>query len=58
MKVSIDKFRQEPWAGWSLNEENVVEDEVDDNQMMASTVAVDEYFDELIENVRQDNANL
>ena len=46
VKVSIDKFRQEPWAGWSLNEENVVEDEVDDNQVMASTVAVDEYFDE------------
>ena len=58
VKVSIDKFRQEPWAGWSLNEENVVEDEVDDNQVMASTVAVDEYFDELIEKVRQDNANL
>lgn len=25
VKVPIDKFRQEPWAGWSLNEENVVE---------------------------------
>ena len=27
-------------------------------QVMASTVSVDEYFDELIENVRQDNTNL
>ena len=27
-------------------------------QVMASTVSVDEYFDELIEKVRQDYANL
>jgi len=58
VKVPIDKFRQEPWAGWSLNEENVVEDEVDENRVMADTVSVDEYFDELIEKVHQDYANL
>ena len=30
VKVPIDRFRLEPWAGWALNEENVVEKEVDE----------------------------
>jgi len=30
VEVPIDRFRLEPWAGWALNEENVVEKEVDE----------------------------
>ena len=28
VKVPIDKFKREPWAGWALIEENIVEDDV------------------------------
>lgn len=29
VKVPIDKFKSEPWAGWALIEENIVEDNVE-----------------------------
>lgn len=28
VKVPIDKFKREPWAGWALIEENIVEDDI------------------------------
>ena len=28
VKVPIDKFKREPWAGWALVEENILEDDV------------------------------
>lgn len=29
VKVPIDKFQREPWAGWAIREENVVEEDVE-----------------------------
>lgn len=35
----------------------VIEKETSYNRMLASTTSVDEYFDELVEQVRQDYSN-